>query len=125
MQLGPTPPPGQTLSPLAEVVSATDWQRARFAVVGVGYPGGTLPVDPVVPAVPDVPAVPLAPPVAAVPAAPPVPERPAPDPAVPVVPALPPAPPLPLLPARAAGARLAAASGCPAGSGRRFSGPAT
>ena len=68
MQLGPTPPPGQTMSPLAEVVSATDWQTARLAVVGVGYPAGTLPEAP------DVPPVPTVPPVAFVlPAAPPLP----------------------------------------------------
>ena len=98
MQLGPTPPPGQTLSPLAEVVSATDWQTARFVVVGVGNPGGTLPDAPDVPPdMPAVPAVPLPPPVALLPAAPPVPECPPADPPVPVVPAVP-LPPLPPYP---------------------------
>ena len=44
----------QTMSPLAEVVSATDWQTARLAVVGVGYPGGTLPAVPAAPLAPQV-----------------------------------------------------------------------
>jgi hypothetical protein len=55
---------------LAEVVCATDMQPARFAVVGVGYPGA---MPPAAPAVPEAPPVPLAPPVAlALPAAPPL-----------------------------------------------------